>query len=54
VRTYNELSIAERLAQLPQVERDEVFAGYAQDDYASLDFDWGFWGCDSTIIRRRA
>jgi hypothetical protein len=43
VRTYDELSIAERLAQLPPVDRDAVFAGYTQDDYASLDFDWIFW-----------
>jgi phage terminase large subunit-like protein len=43
VRTYDELSIAERLAQLPPVERDAVFAGYTQDDYASLDFDWNSW-----------
>jgi hypothetical protein len=44
VRTYDELSIAERLARLPPVECDAVFAGYTQDDYASLDFDWNFWG----------
>ena len=52
MRTYDELSIAERLAQLPPVERDAVFAGYTQDDYASLDFDWIFWARPEQIAPR--
>jgi hypothetical protein len=39
VRTYDELSLAEKVAKFPQDKRDQIFAGYAQDDYASLDFD---------------
>ena len=44
MRTYDELSIAEKVARLPQVERDAISAGYTQDEFASLDFDWNFWG----------
>jgi hypothetical protein len=44
VRADDELSLAEKIARLPQAERDEVFAGYSQADFDSLDFDWGFWG----------
>jgi phage terminase large subunit-like protein len=44
VRTLDELSLAEKVARLPLAERDAVFAGYADSDYASLEFDWGFWG----------
>jgi phage terminase large subunit-like protein len=44
VRTFDELSLAEKVARLPPAERDAVFAGYTQDEFASLDFDWGFWG----------
>jgi hypothetical protein len=44
VRTYDELSLAEKVAKFPQDKRDQIFAGYTQDDYASLDFDWNFWG----------
>jgi phage terminase large subunit-like protein len=44
VRTDDELSLAEKVAKLPQAERDAVFAGYTQADFASLDFDWSFWG----------
>jgi hypothetical protein len=44
VRTFDELSLAEKVAQLPQVERDAVFAGYGDADFASLEFDWNFWG----------
>ena len=44
VRTEDELSIAEKVAKLPQVEIDPLFSGYTHNDYASLDFDWNFWG----------
>jgi hypothetical protein len=47
VRTDDELSLAEKVAKLPQAERDAVFAGYTQADFASL-VDWSFCG------RRRA
>jgi hypothetical protein len=43
-RTDDELSLAEKVAKFPQHKRDAVFAGYTQADYASLDFDWSFWG----------
>ena len=43
VRTEDELSIAEKVAKLPQVEIDPLFSGYTHNDYASLDFDWSFW-----------
>ena len=44
MRTYDELSLAEKVAKIPQGKRDQIFAGYTQDDYASIDFDWNFWG----------
>jgi phage terminase large subunit-like protein len=43
VRTYDELSLAEKVAKFPQDKRDQIFVSYTQDDYASLDFDWNFW-----------
>ena len=30
--------------EFPQHKRDQIFAGYTQADYASLDFDWSIWG----------
>jgi phage terminase large subunit-like protein len=36
--------LAEKVAKFPQDELDQIFASYTQDDYASLDFDWNFWG----------
>jgi phage terminase large subunit-like protein len=44
VRTDDELSLAEKVAKFPQHKRDQIFAGYTQADYASLDFDWSIWG----------
>jgi len=44
VRTFDELSLAEKVARLPQIERNAIFAGYTQDEFSSLDFDWSFWG----------
>ena len=52
MRTYDELSIAEKVARLPQVERDAIFAGYTQDEFASLDFDWIFWGRPEQLAPR--
>ena len=44
MRTFDELSLAEKVARLPQIERNAIFAGYTQDEFSSLDFDWSFWG----------
>jgi phage terminase large subunit-like protein len=44
VRAFDELSLAEQVAELSQVERDVVFAGYSDADFASLEFTWNFWG----------
>ena len=44
MRTDDELSLAEKVAKFPQHKRDQIFAGYTQADFASLDFDWNFWG----------
>jgi phage terminase large subunit-like protein len=30
--------------KFPQKQRDQIFSGYTQADFDSLDFDWGFWG----------
>ena len=51
MRTYDELSLAEKVAKIPQGKRDQIFAGYTQDDYASIDFDWNFWGRPSNWRR---
>jgi phage terminase large subunit-like protein len=52
VRTYDELSLAEKLAKLPQAERDALFAGFSQVDYDALDFDWRFWGRPEQLALR--
>ena len=44
MRTFDELSLAEKVARLPQIERNAIFAGYTQDEFSSLDFDRSFWG----------
>jgi phage terminase large subunit-like protein len=44
VRTDDELSLAEKVAKFPQDQRDQIFSGYTQADFDSLDFDWHFWG----------
>jgi hypothetical protein len=36
VRTDDELSLAEKVAKLPQAERDQIFAGHTQAEFASL------------------
>ena len=44
VRADDEPSLAVKVAKFPQHKRDKIFAGYTQADFASLDFDWNFWG----------
>jgi len=34
VRTDDDLSLAEKVAKLPQAERDQIFAGYTQAEFA--------------------
>jgi hypothetical protein len=29
-----------------------MFAGYTQDDYALLDFDWNLWDAPNSLRRR--
>lgn len=36
-------SPAQRLAYLPQAERDEIFNALSDEEKAMLDYDWNFW-----------
>jgi phage terminase large subunit-like protein len=42
-------SLAERLANLSQSERDSVLAGLSDDEADALEFDWSFWARTNQI-----
>lgn len=41
--------MAERVAALPQAERDAIFAGMSDAELAALEHDWRFWGRPAQI-----
>ena len=37
-------SFAERLAELPPEEYNEIFKGYTEEDFRQMEYDWSMWG----------
>lgn len=37
-------SLAEKVAELPEEERAELFKDYTEEQWRALEYDWGFWG----------
>ena len=41
--TPEQMSRAERIATLPEADRERILGGMSDEDFAALQFDWPFW-----------